>query len=314
MISKQSKIYVAGHAGMVGSACLDELKKSGYKNIIYKTSKELDLKNQNDVYDFVRDEKPTLIINAAAKVGGIVANDSYPYEFLFENLQIQNNLISSSHIFNIPRFIFLGSSCIYPKMSKQPIKENYLLSGSLEETNQWYAIAKISGVKLIESLNKQYKRNYISLMPTNLYGPNDNFDLNTSHVLAALIRKFHDAKINGYSKVTLWGTGSPYREFLHVSDLAKAIVFCFKNKLKENMYNVGSNSEISIFDLSILIKNIINFNGEIEWDKSKPDGTPRKLIDTKKLNNLGWKHKISLEKGIKTTYNWFKENYHKIIK
>ncbi len=309
MLSKEKKIYVSGHNGMVGSACVKLLNDSGYNNLVYKKSTELDLTVQADVKDFINDEKPYAIINAAAKVGGILANDSYPYEFLIKNLQIQNNLINSAHNFNISKFIFLGSSCIYPKLAKQPLKESYLLSGDLEPTNQWYAIAKISGVKLIESLSKQYNRNYVSLMPTNLYGTNDNFDLNSSHVLPALLRKFHEAKYNNKSDVTLWGTGKPLREFLHVNDLANAILFTLENDMEDNLYNVGSNEEISIYNLSNLIKEIIGFNGNIKWDKSKPDGTPRKLLDSSKLNKLGWTPKISLDDGILSTYRWYLSNY-----
>ncbi len=308
MISKISKIFIAGHNGMVGRACFDIFTNKGYKNLIYKKSSDLDLKNQSDVNDFIKYEKPEVIINAAAKVGGILANNSYPYEFLMNNMLIQNNLIQSAFLNNIKKFIFLGSSCIYPKLSPQPIKEKYLLSDYLESTNQWYAIAKISGVKLIEALRNQYSKDYVSLMPTNLYGPNDNFDLNSSHVLPAMIRKFHEAKVNNNAEVYLWGTGSPMREFLHVNDLANAILFTLENKLNEHLYNIGSGDEISIKNLSNLIKNIVGYKGIIKWDSSKPDGTPRKLIDSSKFNTLGWKSSINLEYGIKLTYEWYLKN------
>lgn len=300
------KIYVAGHNGMVGSACLKELKKKGY-DLVYKNSQDLDLRDFNSTFNFIKHEKPDAIVHAAAKVGGILANDSYPYQFLMDNMLIQNNLIKSSFELNIKKFIFLGSSCIYPKLCKQPIKEEYLLTDSLESTNQWYALAKISGVKLIEALKKQYDLNYVALMPTNLYGPNDNFDLKTSHVFAAMIRKFHDAKVFN-SKVILWGTGSPMREFLFVEDLAKAVVFSLENNLDQHLYNVGSQNDISIKELSKMMKEIIGFDGIIDWDTSKPDGTPRKIMDSSRIFNLGWKPEVSLKDGIKLTYDWFVSN------
>lgn len=303
MINKDSKIYIAGHNGMVGSACWRVFEKAGYHNLIGKPSKELDLRDQRSVKDFLDSEKPDAIIDAAAKVGGILANNNYPYEFLMDNMLIQNNLISAAHQLNIQKFIFLGSSCIYPKLASQPIKEEYLLTGELEPTNEWYAIAKISGVKLIEALRKEYGRNYISLMPTNLYGPGDNFDLNSSHVLPAMIRKFIEA--NERKRVVLWGTGSPMREFLHVDDLASAILFAFKNNIDENLLNVGSGSDISIYNLARLVQKITGHSGEIIWDNSKPDGTPRKLLDTTKLKKLGWTNKIELEDGIMDTYQWY---------
>jgi len=312
MVNKDSKIYIAGHNGMVGSACLRALKQAGYSNLITKSRSELDLTNQRDVKAFIQDEKPFAIIDAAAKVGGILANDQYPYEFLMENMQIQNNLISAAHNLNIQKFIFLGSSCIYPKFSPQPIKEEYLLDGPLEPTNQWYAIAKISGVKLIEALRKQYKRDYVSLMPTNLYGPNDNFDLRTSHVLPALLRKFHEAKENNMSNVELWGSGNPKREFLHVDDLGSAVVFALKNEMSESLFNVGSDLDLSIRELSEIIKNTVGYNGTVSWDKSKPDGTPRKLMTSAKMKSQGWEPRISLKEGIDNTYRWFlanQENY-----
>ena len=306
-ISKDSRIYIAGHNGMVGSACWRLLQKEGYHNLIGKTSKELDLRNQSEVFEFLEKEKPTVIIDAAARVGGILANSTYPFEFLMDNMLIQNNLIKTAHELDIEKFIFLGSSCIYPKMAPQPLKEEYLLTGPLEETNQWYAIAKISGVKLIEALRKQYKRDYVALMPTNLYGPGDNYDLKTSHVLPAMIRKFHEAKLNGHSEVVLWGTGTPKREFLHVDDLASAVVFALENKMKDSLYNVGSGSEVSIKELAELVQEIIGHNGTIIWDKSKPDGTPRKLMDSTKMKELGYDTSIILKEGIKRTYQIFND-------
>ena len=269
MISKDSKIYIAGHRGMVGSACFRALTDAGYTNLIGKTSKELDLKDQTAVETFISIEKPDAIIDAAARVGGILANDTYPYEFLMDNMLIQNNLICSAHENDIEKFIFLGSSCIYPKHAKQPLKEEYLLTGPLEPTNEWYAIAKISGVKLIEAIRKQFGRDYVSLMPTNLYGPNDNFDLKSSHVLPAMIRKFHEAKMDNHRSVTLWGTGSPMREFLHVDDLASAIVFTLENTLDEHLYNVGSGSDLTIKTLAEMVQKIVGHKGEIIWEGNK---------------------------------------------
>lgn len=309
MISKDSKIYIAGHKGMVGSACWRAFESSGYINLIGKTSKELDLRDQREVKDFLESEKPHAIIDAAAKVGGILANDTYPYEFLMDNMLIQNNLIRSAHKLNIKKFIFLGSSCIYPKLAHQPLKEEYLLTGPLEPTNEWYAIAKISGVKLIEALRKQYGRDYVSLMPTNLYGPGDNFDLNSSHVLPAMIRKFHEAKINNNSEVVLWGTGSPMREFLHVDDLGQAILFALEKKLNYGLYNIGTGKDITIKNLALMCQKIVGFKGEIVWDSTKPNGTPRKLMDTSRVNLEGWKYSIELEQGIQETYQWFLNNW-----
>ena len=303
IITKDSKIYIAGHKGMVGAACWRALEAKGYKNIIGFSSKELDLRDQKAVFDMLEREKPVAIIDSAARVGGILANNTYPYEFLMDNMLIQNNLISSAHQLDIPKFIFLGSSCIYPKMAPQPLKEEYLLTGPLEETNQWYAIAKISGVKLIEALRNQYGRDYVSLMPTNLYGPGDNYDLETSHVLPAMIRKFHEAKLNGHSDVVLWGTGTPKREFLHVEDLASAVVFAVENKMEESLYNVGSEEEISIKDLALLVQKTIGHKGNIIWDKTKPDGTPRKLMEVSKIKKLGWEPSINLEVGLKKVYD-----------
>lgn len=308
MISKDSKIYIAGHRGMVGSACFRALTDAGYTNLIGKTSKELDLKDQTAVENFISIEKPDAIIDAAARVGGILANDTYPYEFLMDNMLIQNNLIRSAHENDIEKFIFLGSSCIYPKHAKQPLKEEYLLTGPLEQTNEWYAIAKISGVKLIQAIRKQFGRDYVSLMPTNLYGPNDNFDLKTSHVLPAMIRKFHEAKMDNNRSVTLWGSGSPMREFLHVDDLASAVVFALENTLYENLYNVGSGSDITIKVLAEMIQKVVGHNGDIVWDDTKPNGTPRKLMDVSKLEKLEWQYQIELEDGITQTYLWFLEH------
>ena len=304
-ITKDTKIYVAGHKGMVGSACWRLLEKKGYKNLIGKSSKELDLKDQQATAQFFKEEKPEVVIDAAAKVGGIWANNQYPYEFLMDNMLIQNNLISNSLKSDIKKFIFLGSSCIYPKMASQPLKEEYLLSGPLEPTNQWYAIAKISGVKLIEAIRTQYKKDYVALMPTNLYGPGDNYDLETSHVLPAMLRKFHEAKENNHAPVTLWGSGTPLREFLHVDDLAEAVVFSMENTLEESLYNVGSVEEISIKELALLIQEIVGHKGEIIWDNTKPDGTPRKLMDSGQINHLGWFSKTNLKVGINLIYKEF---------
>lgn len=310
MILKNSKIYIAGHNGMVGSAILRKLKNEGYDNIIFKTSKELDLRVQKNVDEFLTQEKPECIIDAAAIVGGIWANNEYRYKFLMDNMLIQNNLINASIKNEIKNFIFLGSSCIYPKLSAQPMKEEYLLSGPLEETNQWYAIAKISGVKLIDAVRRQFGYNYVSLMPTNLYGPNDNYDLKTSHVLPALIRKIHEAKLKN-DDVELWGTGKSLREFLHVDDLAEAVSLIINSKAKEYLYNIGSGIEISIDSLAKLIKDKIGFTGNIIYNSNFPDGTPRKLLDSSKINKLGWKPKISLENGIKITYEDFLKNINK---
>ena len=303
MINKNSKIYIAGHNGMVGSACWRALEAKGYKNIIGFGSKELDLRDQIAVFEMFESEKPVIIIDAAAKVGGILANSQNPYEFLMDNMLIQNNLIRTAHELNIKKFIFLGSSCIYPKMAPQPLKEEYILTGPLEETNQWYAIAKIAGVKLIEALRKQYNRDYISLMPTNLYGPGDNYELETSHVIPAMLRKFHEAKENGLKEVFLWGTGNPKREFLHVDDLAKAVVFCLENSLSNSLYNIGSGVEVSIQGLAGIIQKIVGYNGSVKWDHSKPDGTPRKLMDSSKINLSGWNANIDLKKGIESVYS-----------
>lgn len=312
---KTKKIYIAGHRGMVGSSVFRNLNKSGYENLLVKTSSELDLKRQQNVEDFFRAEKPQVVIIAAAKVGGIQANNTFRAEFLYDNLIIEANLIHSAFQNKVEKLIFLGSSCIYPKLAPQPLKEEYLLSGYLEITNEPYAIAKIAGIKLCESYYKQYGCNFFSAMPTNLYGPNDNFDLQTSHVLPALIRKFHEAKINGSSTVTMWGSGKPMREFLYVEDLAEAITFLLENINAKDLYengisqiNVGSGEDLTISDLADLIAEVVGFNGEIIHDSSKPDGTPRKLMDVSRINKLGWKAKTSLKDGIIQTYNWYLKN------
>jgi len=306
--NQSSKIYIAGHLGMVGSACWRVLEKLGYTNLIGRTSKQLDLRNQSQVYDFLNTTKPDVVIDAAAKVGGILANNDYPYHFLMENMQIQNNLISVSHEINVSKFIFLGSSCIYPKFAPQPLKEEYLLNGSLEPTNEWYAISKISGVKLCEAIRKQFNKEFVSLMPTNLYGPNDNFDLKTSHVLPAMIRKFHDAKVNNHSNVNLWGSGAPMREFLHVDDLASAVLFALENNLPNSIYNVGTGLDVTIKELAETIQSHIGHKGKIVWDTTKPDGTFRKLLDSSKIIQFGWQAKYDLKNGISNTYSWFLEN------
>jgi GDP-L-fucose synthase len=307
-MDKNTKIYIAGHRGMVGSAIWRALGGKGYTNLIGRTSKELDLKNQQAVTVFFETEKPEMVIDAAARVGGILANSAYPYQFLMENMQIQNNLISSAVDMKINNFIFLGSSCIYPKMAPQPLKEEYLLTAPLEPTNEWYAIAKISGVKATEAVRKQFGYNYVSLMPTNLYGSRDNFDLQTSHVLPAMLRKFHEAKMEGNLDVQLWGSGTPQREFLHVDDLAEAVRFALENKLPDNLYNVGFGSDLTIKQLALTIQEITGHTGEIIWDSTKPDGTPRKWMDSSKLRKLGWEPKIDLNKGIMKTYTWFLDN------
>jgi GDP-L-fucose synthase len=308
MMNKSFKIYIAGHRGMVGSSIWRALEAKGYVNLIGKTSDDLDLRNQQAVFDFFKNEKPDVVIDAAAKVGGILANSNYPYQFLMDNMLIQNNLIDSSLKWNCQKFLFLGSSCIYPKLAPQPLKEEYLLTSSLEPTNEWYAIAKITGVKACEAIRRQFGKDYISLMPTNLYGPFDNFDLNTSHVLPAMIRKFHEAKLNGNIAVELWGSGMPMREFLHADDLADAVVFAFENEFKDNLYNVGTGIDLSIKGLAELIQRIVGHQGEIIWNSNKPDGTPRKLMDVSKMADAGWTAKIGLEDGIRSTYQWFLEN------
>ena len=307
-MNKQAKIYIAGHRGMVGSAVWRALEEKGYTNLIGKTSKELDLRSQQNVYDFLSNEKPDVVIDAAAKVGGILANNDFPYQFLMENMQIQNNLINGAFQVGIEKFIFLGSSCIYPKLAQQPLKEEYLLTDSLEPTNEWYAIAKITGVKACQAIRKQYQKDFVSLMPTNLYGYFDNFDLQTSHVLPAMIRKFHEATKNNHSDVTLWGSGTPMREFLFVDDMAEAVVFALENKLPEYLYNVGSGKDITIKELAETIQKTTGHQGKIIWDSTKPDGTPRKLMDVSKMKNLGWEYSTELKEGIEKTYDWFLKN------
>ncbi len=310
-MTKNTKIYIAGHRGMVGSAIWRKLEAEGYSNLIGKTSKELDLRSQQAVSDFFTKEQPEVVIDAAARVGGILANNDYPYQFLMENLQIQNNLIDASHKNDVQKFIFLGSSCIYPKHAPQPLKEEYLLTDSLEPTNEWYAVAKIAGVKACEAIRKQYGKDFVSLMPTNLYGSHDNFDLETSHVLPAMIRKFHDAKKNGHVPVTLWGSGTPMREFLYVDDLADAVFFALENKLQDSLYNVGTGKDLTIKKLAETIQKITGHTGEIIWDSSKPDGTPRKLMNVDNLKNEGWEASMPLEDGIRMTYKWFSDNQEK---
>ena len=307
-MSKNKKIYIAGHNGMVGSAIWRTLIAKGYTNLIGVSSKELDLKNQQAVTDFITKEQPEVIIDAAAKVGGILANNNFPYQFLMENMQIQNNLLDSAHKLGVEKFIFLGSSCIYPKMAPQPLKEEYLLTDSLEPTNEWYALAKITGVKTCQAIRNQFGKDYVSLMPTNLYGTHDNFDLNSSHVLPAMMRKFHEAKENNNAPVTLWGSGTPMREFLFVDDMAAAVVFALENKLPDYLYNIGTGEDLTIHALATTIQKIVGHQGEIIWDASKPDGTPRKLMDISKMHDLGWKNQVNLEEGIAKTYNWFLEN------
>ena len=312
ILDKKTKIYIAGHKGMVGSAVWRALVSKGYSNLIGKTSKEIDLTNQQAVFDFYKKEEPEVVINAAAKVGGILANNDFPYQFLMENMQIQNNLIDGAFKLGIEKFIFLGSSCIYPKFAPQPLKEEYLLTDSLEPTNEWYAIAKITGVKACQAIRKQYNKDYVSLMPTNLYGSFDNFDLQSSHVLPAMLRKFHEAKINDHSDITLWGSGTPMREFLFVDDMAEAVVFALENILPDYLYNIGSGKDITIKELAETIQNTIGHKGKIIWDASKPDGTPRKLMDVSKMKELGWEYTTELELGIEKTYQWFIENLNKI--
>lgn len=301
-MEKHSKIYVAGHRGMVGSSIVRKLKEKGHDNIIVKTSYELDLMRQDRVEDFFASEKPEYVFLAAAKVGGIQANNIYRGEFLYNNLMIQNNVIHQSYKAGVKKLLFLGSSCIYPKMAPQPLKEEYLLTNALEPTNEPYAIAKIAGIKMCEAYRDQYGCNFISAMPTNLYGPGDNYDLNNSHVLPALIRKFHEAKLNHQSHVEIWGSGTPMREFLHVDDLAEACYFLMEHYNEKLFVNIGSGVDLSIKDLALLVKNIVGFEGELKFDASKPDGTPRKLMDVSKLKSFGWSASISLEHGIGKVY------------
>lgn len=308
-MNKDSKIYVAGHRGLVGSAIVRELNKKGYINIIGKTHKELDLMDALAVENFFKDEKPEYVFLAAAKVGGIYANSTYPADFIYENLQIQNNVIGNAHKYGVKKLMFLGSSCIYPKMCPQPIKEEYLLSGYLEETNEAYALAKISGLKMCQYFNKQYGTNFISVMPTNLYGPYDNFHPEHSHVMPALIRRFHEAKVNGAKEVVVWGSGAPLREFLYSEDMADACIYLMENYEGNDFFNIGTGKEITIKGLAELIKEVVGYEGEIVWDSSKPDGTPRKLLDVSRLESQGWKYKMELKDGVKEAYEWYLENY-----
>ena len=309
---KSSKIYIAGHLGMVGSAIWRALESKGYSNLVGRTSSELDLRNQQAVTNFYKKEQPEVVIDAAAKVGGILANNNFPYQFLMENMLIQNNLIDGAHKAGVDKFIFLGSSCIYPKFAPQPLKEEYLLTDSLEPTNEWYAIAKITGVKACQAIRKQYNKEYVSLMPTNLYGYFDNFDLQSSHVLPAMLRKFHEAKRNKHSDVTLWGSGTPMREFLFADDMAKSVVYALENNLPEFLYNIGTGKDVTIKELAETIQKVIGHKGRIFWDAEKPDGTPRKLMDVSKMKDIGWEYSTELEDGIEQTYAWFLENIDKI--
>jgi GDP-L-fucose synthase len=308
MVNKETNIYIAGHKGMVGSAVWRALASKGYSNLIGKTSAELNLRNQRAVLDFYNKEQPEVVIDAAAKVGGILANNDFPYQFLMENMQIQNNLIDGAHKAGIEKFIFLGSSCIYPKFAPQPLKEECLLTDSLEPTNEGYALAKITGVKACQAIRNQYNKDYVSLMPTNLYGAFDNFDLQTSHVLPAMLRKFHEAKENDHSPVTLWGSGKPMREFLFVDDMAAAVVYALEHNLPEYLYNVGTGKDITIKELAETIQKVTGHQGNIHWDANKPDGTPRKLMDVSKMQAMGWTYTTELEEGVKKTYDWFLEN------
>jgi GDP-L-fucose synthase len=301
----EDKIYVAGHRGLVGSAIVRRLQADGFSNLLLRTSAQLDLREQAAVREFFHDEKPDYVILAAAKVGGILANDRYPADFIYDNLMMEANVIHASYQSRVKKLLALGSTCIYPKMAPQPLKEEYLLSAPLEPTNQWYAVAKIAGIKLCQAYQRQHGCRFIAAMPTNLYGPGDNFDLESSHVLPALIRKFHEAKLHGSPSVTLWGTGKPLREFLHVDDLADACLFLLQNYEQPDIINVGVGEDLSIAELAELVCDIVGFGGKIEYDSSKPDGTPRKLVDTSKINALGWKSKTGLRDGIEATYAWF---------
>ncbi|MGE0278595.1 MAG: GDP-L-fucose synthase family protein [Nitrospiraceae bacterium] len=299
------KIFVAGAHGMVGSALVRALRRTGEKNILEPRRAELDLMDRGAVRSFMKEHRPTQVYVAAAKVGGILANSSYPADFLYDNLLIEANLIHAAWEFGVHKLLFLGSTCIYPKLAPQPLKEEYLLSGPLEPTNEWYAVAKIAGIKLCQAYRRQHGCNFISAMPTNLYGPNDNFDLNTSHVMPALIRKFHEAKVDGAESVTLWGTGKPLREFLHVDDCAEACLFLMEKYDEEEIVNIGTGADLSILELAEVISEVIGYTGKLTFDSTKPDGTPRKLVDTTKINSLGWRAKIGLENGVRETYRWF---------
>lgn len=308
-MEKSAKIYIAGHRGMVGSAIYRKLQKEGFENLLTKTSEELDLRNQQAVADFFAQERPEYVFLAAAKVGGIVANNTYRADFLYENLAIQNNVIHQSYLTGVKKLMFLGSSCIYPKLAPQPLKEDYLLTGVLEHTNEPYAIAKIAGIKMCDAYRDQYGCNFVSVMPTNLYGYNDNYHPQNSHVLPALIRKIHEAKVNDETQVTVWGSGTPLREFLFADDLADACYFLMQNYNEPNLINIGTGHDLTIKDLALLIKDVLGFEGELVFDTTKPDGTPRKLMDVSKLHNLGWKHQIELKEGIELAYQDFQSRY-----
>ena len=307
-MEKESKIYVAGHRGLVGSAILRKLREEGYSNLVTRTSRELDLREQGAVREFFERERPEYVFLAAAKVGGILANDTWPADFLYQNLMIEANVIESARLSGVKKLLFLGSTCIYPRMAPQPLKEEYLLTGPLESTNEWYAVAKIAGIKLCQACQRQYGSKFISAMPTNLYGPEDNFDLESSHVMPALIRKFHEAKINRAPSVTVWGTGKPLREFLHVDDCAAACLFLMQHYDGEEIVNIGVGEDLSIAELAELVSKVVGFAGKIVYDSGKPDGTPRKLVDVTRINGLGWRAGIPLEVGVRTTYEWFLEN------
>ena len=307
-MNKNAKIYVAGHRGLVGSAIVRRLQADGYDNLLWRTSNELDLREQAAVRAFFAAEKPDYVILAAAKVGGILANDTYPAEFIYDNLMMEANVIDASYRSGVKKLLALGSTCIYPKLAPQPLKEEYLLTGPLEPTNEWYAVAKIAGIKLCQAYRRQYGCHYVAAMPTNLYGPGDNFDLEKSHVLPAMIRKFHAARENGEAAVTLWGTGKPLREFLHVDDLADACLFLLQHYDGEDIVNIGVGEDLSIAELAAIVRDVVGFDGEIVYDTSKPDGTPRKLVDVSRINGLGWRAKIGLREGVAQTYRWFLEN------
>ncbi|MFN2337970.1 MAG: GDP-L-fucose synthase family protein [Gammaproteobacteria bacterium] len=307
-MDKNAKIYIAGHRGLVGGAIVRQLEKAGYTNLLTATSRELDLREQAAVRDFFAAHKPDYVFLAAAKVGGILANDTYPAEFLYDNLMMEANVIDAAYRNGVQKLLFLGSTCIYPRMAPQPLKEEYLLTGPLESTNEWYAVAKIAGIKLCQAYQRQYGARFISAMPTNLYGPGDNFDLEKSHVMPALIRKFHEAKVSGASTVTVWGSGKPLREFLHVDDCAAACLFLMEQYEGNEIVNIGFGSDVSIADLAALVKQAVGYEGEIVYDSSKPDGTPRKLVDTGRIMALGWKPRIGLEEGIRDAYGWFLEH------
>ncbi|MFZ2150097.1 MAG: GDP-L-fucose synthase [Minisyncoccia bacterium] len=307
-MNKDAKIYIAGHNGLVGSAIVRELQKNGYSNLLTRTRVELDLTRQDLVEGFFNKEKPDYVFLAAAKVGGILANDTHPADFIRDNLMIETNIIDSAYKNKVKKLLFLGSSCIYPRNAPQPMKEEYLLTGELEPTNKAYATGKIAGIVMCQAYNKQYGANFISVMPTNLYGEGDNFDLDNSHVLPAMIRKFNDAKKNNAPEVTLWGSGSPKREFLYVDDLANACVYLMNNYNNSEILNIGTGEDLSILELANLVKEVVGYEGSIVWDSSKPDGTPRKLLDVSKIRSLGWKHSTSLKEGIKHTYEWYKAN------